>query len=60
MKEKGMKSATLPKEHFEKTMDQLDVCGLKYASESTMENPQDLKRSNDALAGYVKTHKMKY
>lgn len=55
-----MKSNPMPKEHFEKTMQELDVCGLKYASESTMENPQDLKRSNDALAGYVKTHKMKY
>lgn len=57
---KGMKSPVMPKEHFERSMDQLDVCKEKYASRSTMENPEDLKRSADGLASYAKKHRMKY
>lgn len=60
MKEKkGMKSATMPKEHWEKGEGELGhECKLKYASE--MGNPGDLDKANSALASYVKTHKMKY
>ena len=58
MKEKGMRSATMPKDHFEKDMSQLKGADLKYAGEFS--NPEDLKKSSDALASYVKKHKMKY
>lgn len=44
--------------HWEKKYEPLKVADGKYASE--MGNPEDLKRSNDALASYVKSHKMKY
>jgi len=55
---KGMRSATLPKEHFERKEPQLDGANLKYGSE--FGNPQDLDRSNKDLAGYMKKHRMKY
>ena len=59
MKEKkGMKSATMPKEHFERHYDQLDCCNLKYASE--MGAPDELKKAADGLASYAKSHKMHY
>lgn len=57
-KEKGMKSATMPKEHWEKKESQVSSCDEKYASE--MGNPQDLQRSADALSSYMKKNKMKY
>lgn len=60
MKDKGMKSAILPKEHFERDVNDVACCDLKYASQSTMENPEDLKKSADGLANFVKSHKMKY
>ena len=50
----------MPKEHFERNIDDLVGGDVKYASKSTMGNPEDLKKSADALAGYVKTNKMKY
>jgi len=59
MKEKsGMRSPTMPKDHFERKESNLGVCKEKYASE--FGNPEDLKRSNDALASYVKKNKTKY
>lgn len=54
----GMRSAIMPKEHFEKKEPQLEGANLKYASE--FGNPQDLERSNKDLANYVKKHRMKY
>lgn len=59
MKE-GMKGTPMPKEHKEKSMKQIQCCNEKYASKSTMENPEDLLRSADALSTYVKKNKMKY
>ena len=50
----------MPKEFSEKKMSSIYGCDEKYASKSTMENPEDLKRSADALANYVKKNKMKY
>lgn len=50
----------MPNDHWEKSPGDLNAGDNKYASRSTMENPQDLKKSNDALVGYVKSHKMKY
>lgn len=60
MKEsKGMKSATMPKEQFEKSKGQLNpVCREKYASE--MGNPEDLDRASAGLVSYAKKHKTKY
>jgi len=54
----GMRSATMPKEHFERKEGDLETCREKYATE--FGNPADLKRSNDALASYVRKNKMKY
>jgi hypothetical protein len=44
--------------HWEKKGEETQVADLKYAGE--MSNPSDLKRSVDALAGYVKKNAMKY
>lgn len=56
---KGMRSATMPKEKFERNEGQLNpVCGLKYATE--FGNPQDLDKNSAGLANYVKKNKMKY
>jgi len=57
---KEMKGNPLPKEHFEKNIEDVMTSNEKYASKSTMENPEDLKRSADALASYVRKNKMKY
>lgn len=60
MKEKkGMRSATMPKDHFERNEGQLNkVGGSKYSSE--FGNPQSLDRMNDGLSNYVRKNKMKY
>lgn len=61
MKEKsGMKSAHMPQEHWTKSPGEPSLGGTKYASKSTMENPEDLKESVNKLSGYIKKHKMKY
>ena len=55
-----MKSPTMPQEHFTEKAKQAPVCGEKYASRSTMENPEDLDKSTEGLASYVRKNKMKY
>ena len=56
---KGMKSTTMPKEHFTKEEGKLvHTSNLKYATE--MGNPADLDKNNKGLADYVKKNKMKY
>ena len=55
----GMKSPTMPKDHFEKDQGKLGhTSNLKYATE--MGNPGDLDKANKGLADYVKKNKMKY
>ena len=54
------KGGQMPKAFYEKKMDNIKCCDEKYASQSTMDNPEDLKRSADALAAYVRKNKMKY
>jgi len=44
--------------HWEKKPADTSVADGKYATE--MGNPEDLKKSVDALASYVKNNKMKY
>jgi len=44
--------------HWEKKPADTSVADGKYATE--MGNPEDLKKSVDALASYVKKNKMKY
>lgn len=62
MADKGGKKSgnTMPKDHWEKSQGEPMLGGGKYASESTMENPEQLKESVNKLSGYVKKHKMKH
>lgn len=60
MKERKMKGARMPQDHFEREVNDLDSSNMKYASESTMDNPQDLKKAADGLAKFAKNHQMKY
>lgn len=46
------------KDHWTKDQGKTAVADGRYASE--MGNPEDLKRSVDALAAYTKKNKMKY
>lgn len=54
----GMRSATMPKEHFERKYSDLDAGHEKYASEFGA--PQELEHQKTALVAYAKKHKMKY
>jgi hypothetical protein len=54
----GMRSPTMPKEHFEKRYDKLDSADLKYCSEFGA--AEEYKKANDGLANFVKKHQMKY
>jgi len=55
----GMRSATMPKEKFERHEGKMGkTSNEKYAGEFS--NPSDLDKSTDALANYVKKNKMKY
>ncbi len=58
--EKGKAGLKMPlgNEHWEKKPGETAVADGKYASE--MGNPEDLKRSVDALASYAKKNRMKY
>lgn len=55
-----MRSAKMPQAHFERDVNDPDSSNLKYASESTMDNPEDLKKAADGLAKFVRSHQMKY
>ena len=56
---KGMKSTTMPKEHFEKSQGKLGhTSNLKYSGEMTA--PSDYDKANQGLSNYVKKHKMNY
>jgi hypothetical protein len=57
-KKEGMKSATMPKEHFEKDLGKVKSGGTRYASE--MGANEEYKKAADGLAGYVKSHKPKH
>ena len=59
MKNKSNK-AKMPENHWEKDQGQVLVSDLRYASKDTMQNPEDLKKSVNALSSFVKSHKMKY
>ena len=54
----GMRSPTMPKEHFEKSYDNLEGVDLKYCSEFNA--AEEYKKSNDDLRNYVRKHKMDY
>lgn len=55
----GMRSPTMPKDHFEHDEGRLNPTSkLKYATE--FGNPEDLDRSTEGLANYVKKNRMKY
>ena len=56
----GMRSPTMPKEHWEKHAGDLDVANTKYAGKDSMSNPEELSMANHHLAEYAKRHKMKY
>jgi hypothetical protein len=58
-KEKGgMRSATMPKDHFERKEKQAPGINAKYSSE--FGNPHSLDKMTEGLAGYAKKNKMKY
>lgn len=54
----NMRSATMPKEQFEKDMQEIEVSRAKYAGQ--FDNPEELEKSANALASYVKNHRMRY
>lgn len=55
----GMKSPTMPKDHFEKKEGALGhQSKLKYTE--GMDNAGKLDQANSALANYAKKNKMKY
>lgn len=56
--EGGMRSPTMPKEHFEHHYSDLECAGGKYASEFGA--AEEYKKANDGLANFVKNHRMKY
>jgi len=59
MEKKKGGHAGMPREKWEKNDGQLGKsCDLKYAGEFS--NPEDLKKSTDALAAYVKKNRTKY
>lgn len=59
MKKDGMAGAMLPKDHWEKSPGQLEAGRMKYTP-NNMDNPEELKKSNDALVSYAKKHKAKW
>ena len=54
----GMRSATMPKEHWTKNQNDLNVCAEKYGTE--FGNAESYDRMNSGLVNYCKNHKMKY
>lgn len=61
MKEHGREHAgAAGKAHYEHKVSCAPVCGEKYASQSTMGNPEELLKNEEALVSYVKKNKMKY
>ncbi len=55
----GMRSPTMPKDHWEKDEGEMGhESKMKYSSE--FGNPQSLDRMTEGLANYTKKHKEKY
>lgn len=54
----GMRSPTMPKDHFEKKFNNLECANLKYCSEFGA--AEEYKKANDGLANFVKKNQMKY
>lgn len=52
----GMRSPTMPKAHFEKSMSNLDTGNAKYASEFGA--AEEYAARNKGLVDYTKKHKM--
>ncbi len=54
----GMKSPTMPKEHFERSYSKMNECvDTRYCSE--MNAAEEYHAANKGLANYVKSHAMK-
>ena len=51
----GMKSPTMPKDHWTKDMSDVMSGGSRYASE--MNAAEEYKAANDGLAKYAKSHR---
>lgn len=54
----GMKSPTMPKEHFERSYPKMDGVDMRYASE--MGAAEEYHKANEGLRNYVRKHKMSY
>lgn len=54
----GMRSATMPKEKFERPQKQADGVDEKYGTE--FGNAESYDKMNEGLVNYARKHKMKY
>lgn len=56
MEDAKVESGVLPKDHWEKKMDCLDTCNLKYSGAYDAA-PAEYKARSEKLANYVKNNK---